>query len=130
MMAAATELALASATIRDTNSGATGLRPRPAPWPLPRRAEILAFRSRPVHASAIAAISSAGTPVQGSGGSFAYTPRSSSQPATAQRAAMMTSTETRVGFTARPGSYRAGAGLRPGPDPPAGPRSPRGPAGG
>src|SRR6266516_6346956 len=123
MMAAATEVALASATIRVTNSGETGLRP----W---RRPEIRAFRSRPVHASATAAISNAGTPVQGSGGSFAYTARSSSQPAAAQTTAMMTSVEIRVGFTARPGSYRAGGGLRPGRDRPAGPRSPRDRAGG
>src|SRR6266568_6742816 len=92
MIAAASELALASATIRDTNSGAAGLRPRcPA---------IRAFRSRPVHASATAAISSAGTPVQGSGGSRWYTNRSSSQPAAAPTTATTASVDTRVGFMA------------------------------
>ena len=61
MAAPASELALARATIRDTNSGAAGLRPRfPA---------IRFFRSRPVQASATEATRSAGTPVQGSGGS-------------------------------------------------------------
>ena len=59
--AAASDVALASATILDTNSGAAGF--------MPRRPAIRARRSRPVQASATAVTRSAGTPVHGSGGS-------------------------------------------------------------
>ena len=69
--AAVCELALASATIRATNSGGAGRVPR-FPW-------MRARRSRPAQASTPAAISRAGTPVQVSGGRLAYRACSSAQ---------------------------------------------------
>src|SRR5579875_277109 len=105
--AAATELALASATIRDTNSGAAGFGPR--------RPAILAFRSRPAQASAAAATSSAGTPVHGSGGRDWYTALSSSHPASAQATATRASVVGRVGLMPAPAPRRAAAGRPSGP---------------
>ncbi len=87
--AAACELALPRAAIRTAASGATGFSPRP-PW-------ILARRFRPLTASATPSSTMATAAVQGSGGSEAYTSRSTSQASSAQTAAMTASTQSRVG---------------------------------
>src|SRR5205807_1433450 len=58
--AAASELAFASTSIRDTSSGLAGL--------VLERPEIRRRRSRPAPASTAATASRAGTPVHGSGG--------------------------------------------------------------
>ena len=89
MIAAAWELALASAAIRTAASGGTGLTPGP-----PRS---LARRFRPLSASATPSTSIARAAVHGSVGSEAYTVRTTAQAMAAQTTARAASTQGRVG---------------------------------
>src|SRR5690348_12915702 len=94
-MAAASDVALASAAILATAMG--GIRVPPLP-----RSRARTFR--PLTASAIASRASAGTPVQGSGGSTVYTRRSISHAPAAQSTKPITSVRVRVGVIGAPPS--------------------------
>src|ERR1700753_4092245 len=94
MTAAASELALASATMRATCSAGIGL--------VPARPRIRARSPRAVMASPPAAMIRGGTMGQGDDGSDPYTPRSSSQLATASTAAIRNRVRRRVGVIEAP----------------------------